>query len=983
MQTEPGTPAAGNVSESGSESGIVSESGSVSPVRQALSLLFSDGDVVEIRALGDGGVHSGYFTNFDTLAERAQAMDVFRDIKGVYVTLNEVNPALLSRRANRVKQRLSRNDATTADADIIRRRWLPIDLDPVRPSGVSSNDEEHTAALERAGEIAAWLTGKGFPEPVMADSGNGAHLLYAIDLPNDGESTRLVKGCLSVLDALFSDDSVHCDTANFNAGRIWKLYGTMACKGDNTDARPHRKACIISAPERPVVVPDTVLRNLADSIPLSPPAVEKGRRRESPDLCYWLEKNGIAVKNEQPWQGGTLYSLAECPFSSAHKDGAFAIQFANGAIFAGCHHDSCGGGTQRWQELRAMYEPERAVGGQKTGTKSSKIEPSHGSDRPSENLPSPSLPADTSAEKQEHRKRATEILTTGDPIRFLLDVFHRDHVGDRTIAECLIMSVASQSVENTSGLHVAISGNSGKGKTHACNTMVSLLPEEYRLTGTVSDKALFYYDDLRPGTVLLFDDISLSDDMQELLKSATANFREPIVHRTLTRERQLKVCTIPERCVWWLAKVESIGDDQVMNRMLTVWIDDSKEQDRAVLEHLKQAEARRRGEKHTDISVSVCREIWMIIKQQIHHVRIPFSPRICFRATNNRRNPAMLFDLIKCHALLHFCQRDCDEEGSIIANRADFIYARSLFLSISNDSGGQKTKQTRNEAAALETIMKMGLEIFTIRQLQQALGLSYQPTYRLLHGYTNNKATYTGILDKCPAVSLIDATVAEEICGIALKRREHYFSFDQEIYREWVEKADVWLDDTDDEGNHSDPDDFTPSPGFHPQNEKNGPSGDDCIGAYSSKEVQYRDICTDSKGTLHESAGSFSDVDTCGGTSPCLSDPEVCENECITSEKKQITTSIDKKGNIGQYNCKKETKKTCEKMKINRLPGHTLPLPGILDHRDFERSSVSLGHCTLCGNGPALYQSKNQRASICETCYARLVREWNLSEGVR
>lgn len=69
-------------------------------------------------------------------------------------------------------------------------------------------------------------------------------------------------------------------------------------------------------------------------------------------------------------------------------------------------------------------------------------------------------------------------------------------------------------------------------------------PGSYRLRGTVSDKALYYDDDLRPGTVLLFDDVSLSVDLQEVLKSATANFREPIEHRTLTTERKLRVCTI-------------------------------------------------------------------------------------------------------------------------------------------------------------------------------------------------------------------------------------------------------------------------------------------------------------------------------------------------------------------------------------------------------------------------------------------------------
>lgn len=99
----------------------------------------------------------------------------------------------------------------------------------------------------------------------------------------------------------------------------------------------------------------------------------------------------------------------------------------------------------------------------------------------------------------------------------MLNVFHRDHVGDRIVAECLIMSFASQSVTNTRGLHVAISWNSWKGKTHACNTMLSLLPEQSRMKGTVSNKALYYHDQLRSGSVLLFDDVSLSEDLQEIL----------------------------------------------------------------------------------------------------------------------------------------------------------------------------------------------------------------------------------------------------------------------------------------------------------------------------------------------------------------------------------------------------------------------------------------------------------------------------------
>ena len=109
---------------------------------------------------------------------------------------------------------------------IIRRRWLPIDIDPVRISGVSSSDSEHESALSLARTIRSWLTDNGWPDPVIADSGNGAHLLYAIDLPNDDASRDLVRSFLELLDCRFSTSACRVDTANFNAGRIWKVYGT-------------------------------------------------------------------------------------------------------------------------------------------------------------------------------------------------------------------------------------------------------------------------------------------------------------------------------------------------------------------------------------------------------------------------------------------------------------------------------------------------------------------------------------------------------------------------------------------------------------------------------------------------------------------------------------------------------------------------------------------------------------------------------------
>ena len=107
-------------------------------LRDAVARIAGPGQVIEVRALTDQFTHSGYFSDFDALVRSVEPLDADGSVHGIYVTLNEVNPALLSRRANRIKMRLGKKDSTTSDADILRRRWLPIDIDPLRPSGVSS-----------------------------------------------------------------------------------------------------------------------------------------------------------------------------------------------------------------------------------------------------------------------------------------------------------------------------------------------------------------------------------------------------------------------------------------------------------------------------------------------------------------------------------------------------------------------------------------------------------------------------------------------------------------------------------------------------------------------------------------------------------------------------------------------------------------------------------------------------------------------------
>lgn len=210
-------------------------------ILRTLDLLHQPGQVVELRCPDTSkGTISGYYDNPEQLASRAAALS--GTVPVVYITLNPVHPDLLCRRINRT---VNYAKDTTADENILRRRWLPLDFDPVRPSGISSTDAEHDAAIQRACDARDWLHGQGWADPILADSGNGGHLLYRVELPNDAASLALVERTLKAVSQKFSDQTVTVDLTVGNAARMWKLYGTLAAKGDSTAARPHRLARLL------------------------------------------------------------------------------------------------------------------------------------------------------------------------------------------------------------------------------------------------------------------------------------------------------------------------------------------------------------------------------------------------------------------------------------------------------------------------------------------------------------------------------------------------------------------------------------------------------------------------------------------------------------------------------------------------------------------------------------------------------------------
>jgi len=303
------------------------------------------------RANGRRPVVAGWFQNMEKAARLIEDIDKI-GAEGIYTTLNPCHPAMLSRACERLEAHVER----TPDAYIAGLRNLLIDLDPRRPSGVSTSDAEHQAALEIGEAIMADLSRAGWPEPLVGDSGNGAHLIYPLALENTPDHVDLLKRVLTGLAERYQNDlegrGIELDTTVYNPARLTRVYGTFTRKGDNTPERPHRRARILHLPEKRLAVPRGLLEVVAT------PAQKQKEQGQTGgpgrlDVAAYLAHYGVEVVKIKPHGGGQLFCLATCVFNTDHRGNEAAIfQGSDGRLRYQCFHNSCQDRT--WAEARRV-----------------------------------------------------------------------------------------------------------------------------------------------------------------------------------------------------------------------------------------------------------------------------------------------------------------------------------------------------------------------------------------------------------------------------------------------------------------------------------------------------------------------------------------------------------------------------------------------------------------------------------------------------
>lgn len=219
-------------------------------VADAVRLLVGPESLTEVRVLlqsaDDRICRNQYYLG-------AQAEDVSRDVHpldqlsnciGIYLIPNPIDQKLIDRNTKWRKPFITKIPSSN-QSNMLSRKWILVDCDSIRPGECSATEAERVAAFDLAENVIASLSVFGFGNPIKADSGNGCHLIYPVEMPPDQPTSQLIKEFLGQLTNRCKVTGAKVDPVTWDSQRMVRLYGTKSRKGESTPERPHRLSGII------------------------------------------------------------------------------------------------------------------------------------------------------------------------------------------------------------------------------------------------------------------------------------------------------------------------------------------------------------------------------------------------------------------------------------------------------------------------------------------------------------------------------------------------------------------------------------------------------------------------------------------------------------------------------------------------------------------------------------------------------------------
>lgn len=241
--------------------------------------------------------------------------------------------------------------------DVKRWKNLIIDLDPIRPAGTVSLQEELDAAWTLANKIYNQVIYTYFNGGLIFLSGNGYHLWAPIDLEVNQESIAVVSEFLETIKQIYQTERVEVDTCFKNPAQLTTLYGTVKKKSLGRNVLPgttleHRQSRIVKSAFRNQETSLEELKVITEKIKskfmLEEKKLEEVEKTQRQKNVEWFKQfaseYNIAVENYKEDDNGVYANLEKCPFCENDDSTGHAVKMWDNGDYTKfyyiCHHQN-------------------------------------------------------------------------------------------------------------------------------------------------------------------------------------------------------------------------------------------------------------------------------------------------------------------------------------------------------------------------------------------------------------------------------------------------------------------------------------------------------------------------------------------------------------------------------------------------------------------------------------------------------------------
>ena len=303
---------------------------------------------------------------------------------------------------------------------------------------------------------------------------------------------------------------------------------------------------------------------------------------------------------------------------------------------------------------------------------------------------------------------AQEIIDSEDVLSMFATDFNRLYVGETNNAKLLYLICTTRLFSKKKTMHAAVKGPSAIGKSELLSTVSEFMPPEsvFKFTA-LSEKALLYREGDYKHMILIMAEAQ--DEAQqafqnlllrELMSEGVLNY--PV---SMKVDGEIRTVTIVKEgpVAFLVSTTKNRLHSENETRMLSMELDDSIDQTKAVMAKVAEREGLNQGEDRINFKQWHDFQRWVAAGEV--RVFIPFAKDLAKlippRTVRQRRDFGQLMRAIKAHAVLHRQHRKRSNKGSIMATISnDYRAIRNLMGDLLDVTAEVKMKTKMPETIA-------------------------------------------------------------------------------------------------------------------------------------------------------------------------------------------------------------------------------------------------------------------------------------------